>query len=94
MTLFKNIFKIILILLLVLVSCSKDDDLAEVNNNDNSDNNSDNSGLDIADWSIETHSNDVDPNYAEVYDDNNSVRRIDLVFDPKDWELMLEDMSG
>ena len=22
------------------------------------------------------------------------VRRIDLVFDPKDWELMLEDMSG
>ena len=59
-----------------------------------SDNNSDNSGLDIADWSIETHSNDVDPNYAEVYDDNNSVRRIDLVFDPKDWELMLEDMSG
>lgn len=95
MTLFKNIFKIILILLLVLVSCSKDDDLAEVNNNNNnSDNNSDNSGLDIADWSIETHSNDVGPNYAEVYDDNNSVRRIDLVFDPKDWELMLEDMSG
>ena len=81
-------------------ACSKDeiatnentDDTSE--NTDSSDESNDNNSIDTADWSLITHSNDVDPNYLEVYDDNNTVRRIDIVFDSSDWDLMLEDMSS
>ena len=88
-----------IILLFVLFTCSKEEDIINGGNNDSSDNTddsdtSDDSGLDIADWSAITHGNDIDPNYLEVYEDNNSVRRLDIVFDPSDWALMLEDMSG
>ena len=92
--------RIYIILFFVLLACSKDEQVINDDNNDTSDNTDDsdnsdsNSGVDIADWSANTHSNDVDPNYLEVYEDNGSVRRLDIIFDPSDWALMLEDMSG
>ena len=84
----------------MLFACSKDEIATNENNDDTSENtdssdeSSDNNTIDTADWSLITHSNDIDPNYSEVYDDNNTVRRIDIVFDSSDWDLMLEDMSS
>ena len=71
----------------MLFACSKDEIATNENNDDTSENtdssdeSSDNNTIDTADWSLITHSNDIDPNYSEVYDDNNTVRRIDIVFD-------------
>ena len=62
--------------------------------NENGDNNNNNSDDDLSDWSSDTHSNNINPNYEEVFDDENSVRRIDIVFDAEEWDLMLEDMTG
>ena len=95
-----KVLRLYIILFFVLFTCSKDEQVINDDSNDTSDNTDDsensdsNSGLDVADWSANTHSNDIDPNYTEVYEDNGSVRRLDIVFDPSDWALMLEDMSG
>ena len=95
-----KLLRLYIILFFLLFTCSKDEQVINGDSDDSSDNTDDsdnsdsNSGLDIADWSANTHSNDVDPNYTEVYEDNGSVRRLDIVFDPSDWALMLEDMSG
>ena len=44
-----------------------------------------------ADWTTETHSNDVSPNINEIFEDN-TVKRIDIVISEDNWEVMLEDM--
>ena len=88
---------IFLIVSLFLISCSKDDSQIMIDNNNSSNNSEDNIGsnaLDISDWAVNTHSNDIDPDYTEVYENNGTVRRMDIVFDASDWSLMLEDMSG
>ncbi|MFK8043590.1 CotH kinase family protein [Congregibacter sp.] len=48
--------------------------------------------FDTADWTEATHSNDVDPNYEEVFDDT-LVKRFDFVITPDHWESMLNDMT-
>jgi len=47
-------------------------------------------GLD--DWTTETHTANVSPNYSVVFDQS-QVNRIDLVFDTKNWNLMQNDLS-
>jgi len=42
---------------------------------------------DYSDWTVETHSNDVDPNYDVVFDDK-SVMCIGIVIDSDKWESM------
>jgi len=44
------------------------------------------------DWSTETHSNDVDPNFDEVFEDN-AVKRLDIVITEARWQSMLDDMT-
>lgn len=44
-------------------------------------------------WTDETHSNDVDPNYAVVFPDD-KVNTITITIDPADWEAMQADMTG
>lgn len=44
-------------------------------------------------WTEETHSNDVDPNYAVVFPDD-KVNTITITIDPADWEAMQADMTG
>ena len=82
----------LLIITPLIVSCSDDsnndastivDPLDPIDPND----------FDTPDWTIETHSNDGDLNYTEVYDDNNTVRRLDIVFNSDDWQMMLDDMT-
>lgn len=45
------------------------------------------------DWTTETHSNDVDPNFEEVYEDL-TIKRLDLIIGEDDWQDMLDDMTS
>lgn len=40
-----------------------------------------------------THSNDVDPNFTEVFDDT-QVKRFDFVVTPQRWQGLLDDMTA
>ena len=90
-------FKILLILSLFIFSCNDEEvELTSptVNNPGSSDDDNDNNDQDLSDWSSETHGNDISPNYDEVFSDENSVRRIDIDFEPENWELIIEDMTS
>jgi spore coat protein CotH len=45
------------------------------------------------DWTTETHTKDVDPNFDEVFEDN-TVKRLDLVITEARWQNMLDDMTN
>jgi hypothetical protein len=45
-----------------------------------------------ADWTTETHGNDADPSFEEVFD-NTAVKRFDFVISEENWQLMLDDMT-
>ena len=49
--------------------------------------------FDATDWTEETHSNDADPNFAEVFDDA-QVKRLDFVVTDERWQSMLDDMTA
>ncbi len=44
------------------------------------------------DWSTETHSNDVEPNFSVVFAQDR-VHRIDVTIAPSDWDAMWEDLA-
>lgn len=48
--------------------------------------------FDPVDWTEASHSNDVDPNYVEVFDDT-QVKRLDFVVSEARWQSMLDDMT-
>ena len=60
-----KLLRLYIILFFLLFTCSKDEHVINDDSNDTSDNTDDsdnsdsNSGLDIADWSANTHSNDI-----------------------------------
>ncbi|KYG80630.1 CotH protein [Roseivirga ehrenbergii] len=81
---------LLLILSLFFVACGNDDDVdfeeevvEEVDDTD----------FIAADWTTETHSNDADPNFDEVFEDN-AVKRLDIVITPTRWQSMLDDMTS
>ncbi|GGG47871.1 hypothetical protein GCM10010976_19070 [Bizionia arctica] len=45
------------------------------------------------DWTTATHSNDADPDFDEVFEDN-VVKRLDIVITEARWESMLDDMTS
>lgn len=49
--------------------------------------------FEASDWTEETHSNDVDPNHTEVFDDT-QVKRLDFVVTTERWQSMLDDMTS
>lgn len=50
-------------------------------------------GFQTPDWTAATHSKSVDPNFTEVFDDN-QVKRLDFVVTPERWQSMLDDMTS
>lgn len=46
-----------------------------------------------ADWTEETHGNDVDPNYSIVFPDD-EVNEITITITPENWQTMLDDMTA
>lgn len=49
--------------------------------------------FEAVDWTEATHSNDVDPNYTEVFSDT-EVKRLDFVVTSERWQSMLDDMEN
>ena len=47
----------------------------------------------VSDWTVETHSNDADPDFSEVFEDN-AVKRLDIVITSARWKSMLADMTS
>ena len=84
----KKIFITFFILIIpFIISCSDDTDGQDLTGV------VDPTDFDIPDWTTETHSNDADLDYTEVYDNDNTVRRLDIVFTSDDWQLMWDDMT-
>ena len=83
-----SIFVIVFSLLIVTVACSDDNDYAE----DVVEEEIDDTDFEATDWTTETHSKDVDPNFDEVFEDN-AVKRIDIVITEARWQSMLDDMT-
>ena len=82
-------FVIMLLGLIHLTSCSNDD-IAAIEEEvvaviDDTD-------FETTDWTTETHTKDVDPNYVEVFDDN-SIKRLDIVITESRWQTMLDNMT-
>ncbi|CAA6805036.1 MAG: Spore coat protein H [uncultured Sulfurovum sp.] len=48
--------------------------------------------FEATDWTDETHSKNVDPNFEEVFDDT-QVKRLDFVVSSERWQSMLDDMT-
>ena len=51
-----------------------------------------NTSLDIADWTELTHTKNIEPNFGEVFSDD-EVKRLDLVVTPARWQSMLDKMT-
>lgn len=49
--------------------------------------------FEATDWTEESHSNDADPDFGEVFDDT-QVKRLDFVVTPERWQSMLDDMTA
>lgn len=48
--------------------------------------------FEATDWTTETHTKDVDPNFDEIFEDN-TVKRLDIVVTEERWQVMLDDMT-
>ncbi|MEO9893898.1 CotH kinase family protein [Aurantibacter sp.] len=86
----------------IFSSCSDDDEIATlideeevIEDEDESEDEVviDDADFDATDWTTETHSNDVDPDFEEVFEDN-AVKRIDIVITEDRWQSMLDDMTS
>ncbi len=101
----KTIFKksstfggLVLIASILFVGCSSDnnDSYGYTDDTDSSDSDTtvviDDTDFDPVDWTTETHSNDVDPDFEEVFDDT-EVKRFDFVISEENWDAMMADMT-
>ena len=86
-----NIMKsvVLIFLLLLFINCAEEspnafEELEDIELEINSD---------IADWSEQTHSNDVDPDYDVVFPQD-KVNRIDLEISSTNWNIMFDDMTN
>lgn len=82
---------------ITLNSCSEDDSTIITNPDEDADEDendvTDDLNFEATDWTTETHSNDSDPNFDEVFEDN-AVKRLDIVITEERWQSMLDDMTG
>ncbi|MFS4446437.1 CotH kinase family protein [Maribacter sp. 2307UL18-2] len=100
---FKSIapLSVLVLATFLCTGCSDDDPVVEAEDDssvvDDSETDDDANTVEDADfvatdWTTETHSNDADPNFEEVFD-NTTVKRFDFVISEENWQLMLNDMT-
>ncbi|WP_405607487.1 CotH kinase family protein [Polaribacter sp. Asnod1-A03] len=85
-----------ILFLLVIFSCSSNeisDVDVSVNDDDTAEVEIDDTDFDPTDWTTDTHSNDAEPNFDEVFEDN-TVKRLDFVISENNWQSMLIDMTS
>ena len=84
---------IFMLLTVFFVACSNDDTTAEeVMEEEEEEEVVDDTDFVATDWTTETHTKDVDPNFDEVFQDN-AVKRLDIVITEARWQSMLDDMT-
>ncbi len=91
------------LLLVVAISCRDDefiydDNYVYIDTNDEDEYDEEQVDTDLyPDWTTETHSNDVDPNFEEVFCSNldiqDEIKRIDLTISSSNWSAMWSDLS-
>lgn len=77
-------------LFVVLISCKQDDSVVADSGTDIV---FDDTDFEPTDWTADTHSNDVAPNFDEVFPDD-EVKRMDIVISSQRWAIMLADMTS
>ncbi|MCG1035476.1 CotH kinase family protein [Polaribacter sargassicola] len=84
-------------LVLIIFSCSGTEDINTDNNTSDDDDDIevtiDDTDFEATDWTEATHSNDVEPDFDEVFEDN-TVKRLDFVITEERWQTMLDDMTS
>ena len=95
----KSIFKVATFFLTlsaisyIYIGCSNDDDSATSETETETETEITDTDFVATDWTSETHSKDVDPNYTEVFN-NTVVKRLDFVVSNTNWKAMLADMTS
>jgi len=93
---FSKVVSILLLFTYFFSSCSDDNTITETAtevNETTSEVEITDLDFDPTDWTTETHSKDVDPNFTEVFD-NTTVKRLDFVISNNNWKAMLADMTN
>jgi spore coat protein CotH len=80
---------IIILTLTLMMACQNDDENIAVEEEIEFDD----PNFVATDWTADTHSNDADPNFDEVFQDN-QVKRLDIVISKSKWQSMLDDMTS
>lgn len=85
---------IFVLLVSCFMACSNDDAAAEVMGEEEEEEVViDDTDFEATDWTTETHTKDVDPNFDEVFQDD-AVKRLDIVITEARWQSMLDDMTA
>ena len=75
-------YSIIILIMIIVISCRKTDITDEITGEIS----------DYADWTEITHSNNVDPDYQVVFEQN-TVLRFDIVINSTNWSIMQSDLD-
>lgn len=84
--------------MLVLTSCSKASVSEEIEQTIEEEEETeepvvaDDSDFTPTDWTVDSHSNEVEPNIGEVFEEN-TVKRLDFVITEERWQSMIDDMT-
>ncbi len=91
------LFSVVIVFALFSISCSSDDvadqEIDEVVEENEDETIADDSDFVPTDWTVDTHTTEVDPNIDEVFEDN-TVKRLDFVIRSDLWQTMLDDMTN
>ena len=80
-------------LMIALVSCSKNSVEEQIEEEEEEETVvTDDTDFTPTDWTVDTHSNEVEPNIDEVFEDN-TVKRFDFVITAERWQSMIDDMT-
>ena len=87
-----SITSIIFFAFTFFIACNSDDSEATAIEEEEEEVVVDDTDFEATDWTTETHSKDIDPNFDEVFEDE-AVKRIDIVITEARWQSMLDDMT-
>lgn len=86
---------ILTIMLLLFIGCSTKESVYESESEGGTSDAEaviDDTDFEPTDWTTDTHSNDAEPNFDEIFPDD-EVKRIDLVISEGNWDVMMDDME-
>ncbi|MBU2950080.1 CotH kinase family protein [Tamlana agarivorans] len=90
----KNRLSLIAIVSFLFLNCStKESIVEETGAGEDTEVVIDDADFEATDWTTETHTKDVDPNFEEVFQDH-AVKRLDIVITSDRWQSMLDDMTS